>query len=219
MVSPPADRRVYLFTVKPQWDEGGSFKIWKSPSAFAQWIPGVSLEAAQAALGASEEQGVLPAHDTEALLDAVRQLVPAEVLSQAIEESRDALADLGVAGIERIPNDVLRVIDLRAGGTPDLALRFAAGALALDGVFLRAHQGKDDPRYFYVRHPQLPSVAAYVTPRPGDIRIEYRLPGTHETYGVGIARKHALGIVLNLKDEAGLEVALRLLQDALDSTD
>lgn len=219
MVSPPADRRAMLFTVKPQWDEGGSFKIWKSPSAFAQWIPGVSLEAAQAALGASEEQGVLPAHDTEALLDAVCRLVPVEVLSQAIEESRDALAGLGVEGVERIPNDVLRVIDLRTGGSPDLALRFAAGALALQGVFLRAHQGQDDPRYFYVRHPRLSSVAAYATPRPGDVRIEYRLPATHDRYGVGTARNHALGIVLSLKDEAGLDIALRLLGDAISRTE
>ena len=54
---------------------------------------------------------------------------------------------------------------------------------------------------------------------PADLKIEYRLPGTHEMYGVGVARKHTLGVVLSLREEAGLEVALRLLGDALDRTD
>lgn len=75
MVSPPADKRVMLFTVWPQWDEGGSFRIWKSPKAFARWVPGATIEAAQAALGESEDAGVLLAYDTEALLKAVRNLV------------------------------------------------------------------------------------------------------------------------------------------------
>ena len=156
-----------------------------------------------------------PAHDTEALLDAVRRLVPVEALSQAIEESRDALADLGVEGVERIPNDVLRVIDLRAGGSPDLALRFAAGALALDGVFLRAHLGKDDPRYFYVRHPSFPQVVAYMHSAPG--RHQDRVPASAdpETYGVGDLAEQGLRRRATARDDAGIEVALRLLGDAL----
>lgn len=219
MVSPPADRRVYLFTVWPQWDEGGSFKLWKSPSAFAKWLPGVTLEAAQGALGSSEDPDVLLAHDTEALLEAVRRLVPAGALNQTKDERRASLLRLGIENADRIPDDVLRVIDLRASGAPELALRFGSGALALDRVILRAQQSKGDPWYFQVRHPRFSQVVAYVHPRPGDVRIEYRLPGNRDTYGVGVARDNPYGIVLTVREPAGLEVALKLLGDALDRTD
>jgi hypothetical protein len=215
MVSPPTDRRFYLFTVWPQWDNGGSFKLWKSPAAFAKWLPGVDPEAARAALGSSEDAGVLLAHDTDAFLDVVRRLVPVKELSRDLLDRRDQLGDLGVEGVDKIPTDVLHVIDLKAGDAPELALRFAAGALGLEGAFLRAQQGKGDPWYYYVRHPRIPQVVAYVNVRPGSLRIEYRLPGTHETYGVGDARKHAYGIVVKLEDEADLETALRLVADAL----
>lgn len=215
MVSPPTDRRFYLFTVWPQWDDGGSFKIWKSPAAFARWLPGVELETARAALGASEEAGVLLAHDTDAFLDVLRRLVPVKELSAELLDHRDHLADLGVAGVDRIPADVLRVIDLRAPSSPDLALRFAAGALEIHGAFLRPQWGKGDPWYFQVRHPGIPQVVAYVNVRPADLRIEYRLPSTHETYGVGVAREQGYGIVVRLGDEADLDAALRLLRDAL----
>ena len=215
MVSPPADRRVYLITVKPQWDEGGSFKIWKSPSAFAQWLPGVSLEAAQSALGASEEQGVLPAHDTDALLEIVRRLVPVAEPSAEVLEHRDHLVDIGVACAERIPTDVLRVIGLNAPVAPELALRFAAGALELDGTFLRSQLGKGDPWYFYVRHPAFPHVVAYVNVRATAIRIEYRLPQSHETYGLATSRSGDYPIVAKVSIEEHLEAALQLLGDAL----
>lgn len=219
MVSPPTDRRFYLFTVWPQWDDGGSFKIWKSPAAFARWLPGVELETARAALGVSEEAGVLLAHDTDAFLDVLRRLVPVKKLSAELLDHRDHLADLGVAGVDRIPADVLRVIDLRATSSPDLALRFAAGALEMDGAFLRPRWGKGDPWYFQVRHPRIAQVVAYVNVRPSDLRIDYLLPSTHQTYGVGVAREQGYGIVVKLGDEAELDAALRLLGDALDSRD
>ena len=219
MVSPPADRRFYLFTVWPQWDHGGSFKLWKSPAAFAKWLPGVELDAARAALGGSEDAGVLLAHDTDAFVGLLRRLVPVRELSQKLVDQRDHLVALGVAGADKVPHDVLRVIDLRAPGAPDLALRFAAGAIGLDGAFLRSQQGKGDPWYFQVRHPAISQVVAYVNVRPSDLRIEYRLPGTHETYGVGVAREQGYGIVVKLEDEADLETALRLLADALAKRD
>lgn len=216
MVSPPADKRVMLFTVWPQWDEGGSFKIWKSPSAFATWLPGVTLEAAQTALGLSEDAGVLHAHDTEALLDAVRRLVPAGSLNQSSDERRSAIQGVGIDGADQIPDDVLHVIDLRAAGMSEVALRFASGALARDRVLLRAQKSKTgDPWYFQVRHPRFSQVVAYVNPRPGNVRIEYRLPSTNDTYGVATAHDHFYGIVLNLSDESQLGVALQLLDDAI----
>lgn len=219
MVAPPADHRVYLFTVWPQPDDAGSFKLWKSPLAFAKWLPGVTLEAAHAELGLSEDAGVLLAHDTEALLDALRRLLPAGAVGQSAEERRTALGRLGIEALDRIPDDVLRLVELRAGGAPEPALRFAGGALSFDGAYLRAQQSKGDPWYFQVRHPRYSQVVAYAHPRPGEVRIEFRLPSTSETYGVGVARDNFYGVVLTAKDETGIQVALRLLADAFDRQD
>jgi hypothetical protein len=216
MVSPPADKRMYLFTVWPQWDEGGSFRIWKSPAAFVRWVPGLKLESAQAALGSSEEEGVLLAHDTEALLEAIRGLVPTTWAAQPFDERRAEIMALGIDNLDRAPGEVLRLIDHRAGPAPELALRFAGAALAMDGVTLRAQQSKGDPWYFQVRHPNFTQVVAWVYPRPGDVRVEYRLSGTHETYGLAVSRDNPYGIVLTVQDSEGLEAALQLLRDAVD---
>jgi hypothetical protein len=217
MISPPADKRVYLITVWPQRDESGSFRIWKSPAAFARWLPGVTLEAAQSALGSSEEAGVLLAQDTEALLSVVRELVPSDWLAENFDDRRAALLALGIDGLDKVPDGVLRLIDHRSGGDPEIALRFAASALGFDGVSLRPQQSKGDPWYFQVRHPKFGQVVAYASPRPGEIRIEYRLPGTSETYGLAVGRDSLHGIVLTAKDGEGLEVADRLLGDALST--
>jgi hypothetical protein len=126
---------------------------------------------------------------------------------------------LGIDGAERIPDDVLRVIDLRAAATPELALRFASGALALDGVILRAQQSKGDPWYFQVRHPRFGQVVAYVHPRPSELYIQYRLPADHDTYGAAQGRDNFYGIVLTVREPDGLVVALRLLGDAITRTE
>jgi hypothetical protein len=215
MVSPPADRRIYLFTVWPQWDEGGSFRIWKSPSALARWVPGVTLQGAQAALGASEDAGVLPAGQTEQFLAAIRDLVPHDWMTGTFDERRSRLFSLGIEGLENLPDGVLKVIDNRAGGSPEIALKFAAAARARDGVTLRPQQSKSDPWYFQVRHPRFSQVVAYAHPRPGEIRVEYRLPGSHDTYGQAVARDNYYGIVLTARDEEGLKAAEQLLTDAL----
>jgi hypothetical protein len=220
MVSPPSDHRVYLFTVWPQWDEGGSFKLWKSPAAFAKWLPGVTLEAADAALGSSEDPGVLLPHDTEALLEAVGALVPAEAVNLIRNERRAKFTALGIEGLDRIPDDVLHVVDLRAGTTPELSLRFAAGALERNQVFLRAQRSKNgDPWYFQVRHPRFSQVVAYVNPRPGNVKIDYRLSPTNDTHGVAESRDHFYGVVLNMSDDSGLQAAFRLLDDAVNRAD
>jgi hypothetical protein len=215
MMAPPADKRAFLFTVWPQWDEGGSFKLWKSPAAIAKWIPGVTIEAARAALGASEDPGVLLASETEAFLAAVRRLVPAAWQTGSFEERHAELLALGMDGLDKVPEPVLRVIDHRAGGEPMPALRFAAAAIRRDGVYLRPASSKDAPWYFHVRHPRHPQVLVYASPRPGEIHLDFRLPGTHPTYGLATARDGEYGIGLGVRDDQGLEVAMELLGDVL----
>lgn len=219
MVSPPADKRMYLFTVWPQWDEGGSFKLWKSPAAFARWIPDVTLEAAQAALGVSEEAGVLIPRHTEAFLDRIASLTPHEWATTSFDARRAQIIAMGIPNLDSAPGSVLRLIDHRAGPQPEIALQFLGAALGLDGVTVRPQQSKDDPWYFQVRHPTFSQVVAYAHPRPGEVRIEFRLPGSHDTYEMATARGSFHGIVLTARDEAGVRVAARLLEDALAVTD
>lgn len=76
-------------------------------------------------------------------------------------------------------------------------------------------ESQGDPWYFQIRHPKFSQVVAYAHPRPGEIRIEYRLPGTHDTYGIATARDNFYGIVLVARDEAAVQVAIQLLGDAL----
>jgi hypothetical protein len=215
MVSPPTDKRVYLFTVWPQPNEGGSFRIWKSPSNFAKHVPGVTLEAATAALGSSEEAGVLLARDTKALLDAIRALIPAEWTAPSFDERRAALMDLGVPNLDRVPGAILRLIDSRAQPSPEIALQFATQALEVDGIVLQPQESINDPWYFQIRHPSVPQVVAYAHPRPGELRVEYRLPSSHDTYGLATGRENAYGIVLTAHDQEGLSSALALLRDAV----
>ena len=106
----------------------------------------------------------------------------------AFDGRRADLLQLGIDGLERVPDPVLRAIDHRAGGEPLQALRFAAAALGVEGVFLRPANSKDAPWYFQVRHPRFSQVVAYASPRPGEIKVEIRLPGSHDTYGLAEAR-------------------------------
>ena len=215
MVSPPADKRWFLFTVKPQWDEGGSFKIWKSAERFAKWVPGVSVEQAQALLGASEDEGVLLGPDVDAFLDIVRRLVPPEWATPSFELRHSELLQLGIENLDRVPGVVLRLIDRRGKGQPEIALRFAAAALGISGVILRGQESIHEPWYFQVRHPNVNAVVAYAHPFPSEVRIDYRLPGTHEDYGAATIKKGDYGISLLVRDEQRLEIALQLLHDAI----
>ena len=115
-----------------------------------------------------------------------------------------------------IPDDVNRLIEMRASSwTAPLARSLAADAIAIDGVFLRVQSGKGDPWYFQVRHARIPSVVAYVHPRQSELHIEYRLPSSHELYGVAHRRDGSYGIVMKVRQSVDLTVALRLLQDAV----
>jgi hypothetical protein len=218
MVSPPADRRVMLFTVWPQADEGGSFRIWKSPVAFARYVPGVALEAAREALGSSEAPGTLRGTDVDQFLKAVRQLLPAGEMPQVSDDAIDP--DARSVDALGPPAGVVRLIVMRAStSTAPCALRFAEEALALDGVQLRVQQSKGDPWYFQVRHRRFSQVVAYVHPRPSELYIQYRLSSSNETYGVAQARDNFYGIVLKVLELEDLPVALLLLRDALARPD
>jgi hypothetical protein len=115
-----------------------------------------------------------------------------------------------------VPASVLRLIDHRAGDRPDPAFRFAGAALGFEGVVLRPQQSKYDPWYFQVRHPKFSQVVVYASPKPGEIRLEYRLPGTSETYGRAVGRDGMHGIVLTAQDDEDLRVAKLLLADSLN---
>ena len=212
----PLGRGSYLFTLTPKWDEEvGAFRLWKSPQAFAHWIPGLSVETAQAVLGASEEEGTLPREDVGALCEAIRGLVPTSWAPPSFTEYHDQLSEAGLGSLERIPTDVLRLIERRTGSDPLLALRFAAAALAEDGVALRGQRSKNTPWYFQVRHPKFPQVVAYVHTPPGELFVDYRLPQTHDTYGMAVVRNNFYGIRLAIADEASFAVGRQLLRDAL----
>ena len=120
-----------------------------------------------------------------------------------------------------IPDDVVRLIEKRASTSiAEIAMRFAEGAVSLNQIRLQPQKSKyDPPWYFQVRHPKFSQVVAYVHPRPAELHIEYRLPASHPTYGLAVARDHFYGIVLKIQDASGLSVALQLLDDALARTD
>ena len=93
MVSPPRDKRVMLFTVWPQSLDGGSFRIWRSAKAFADYIPGVTEDAARAALGVDNE-GTLLRAEVDGFLDGLSQLLAnSDHAVAASEWSWDRYAD------------------------------------------------------------------------------------------------------------------------------
>ena len=215
MVSPPDDRRSYLFTVWPQAKDGGSFRIWSSPAAFARFFTGVSLTDAQAELGATEGPDVLPAADVDRLLASVRRLVGVPRPGAGLEEVTEPHGDDADAPV--VPAEVEWLMEMRSSPTTaPLVRRLAEEALGMDGVRLRAQSGKGEPSYFQIRHPRFSQVVAYVRPRYDDVYIEYRLPSDWETYGVAKRRENNFyGITFKVEEDRDVDDALRLLRDAL----
>lgn len=214
LLAPPADRRVMLVVLWPQSDDGGSFRIIKSPKSFARFVPGVTLDAAKAALGASEDPGVLFRYDVDALLSAIRSLIP------------EPLETPGTNGEEeeepgRVPVSVHSLIRLRAAPTGiDLAEAFAEAAAAIPGTRLKVQRSSTgDPWYYRIRHPKFGQAVAYIHPRPTDLYVEFRLPQNHATYGVATSRDHFYGILIKAHDESELAVAVQLLNDAIARED
>lgn len=212
MVTPPSDRRVMLFTVWPQGDDGGSFRIWTSPEAFAHSFNGIGLEQARVVLGGSDAAGTLRASDVAPFLDAIAGLVGAKAPSTPTDVAQERP---GVAGT--VPEAVEEVIDHRAGPwISPLARQFAEDAAARDGVILRPNSSKNgQPWYFQVRHPRFRQVVAYAHPRQDELRIDYRLPSESDTYGVAKSQDNFYGVSLRVKEPGDLAIASQLLTDAL----
>ena len=141
----------------------------------------------------------------------------AGLASSAASEPEGLVVDVDEDdGYAAVPEDVRRLIAKRSSPkTQLLARRFALDALRREGVELRAQVSVNSPSYFQVRHRRFNQVVAYVHPRPDELRIEYRLPSTSETYGVAQARDSLYGIVLKVTSPTELEVGARLLDDAL----
>ena len=199
----------YLFTVAPQWEEGGSFAIWRWPGAFVASAPELLLEFVQRQIGASEEKGTLMPFDVE--LRRSRSGTRAYGLGPAEFPRAPGGTSCSRARLPcPIPTDVLRIIEQRAGVDPVMALRFATVASALDGVVLRGQVSKNEPWYFHVRHPKFRQIVAYAHPRPGEIYVDYRLPGTHETYGVATGSDRFYGIGLTASDDQTLAISIQL---------
>ena len=150
------------------------------------------------------------------MIQAIRSLVPAEWAPPSFAEHGAELAEVGLTDLDRIPVDVLKVIEQRAGPDPILALRFADVGAQEEGVILRGQVSKYTPWYFQVRHPRFKQVVAYVHPRPGELYIDYRLPALHDAYGMAIAHDRFYGIGLTVSDDEGFAVAVQLLRDALN---
>jgi hypothetical protein len=50
---------------------------------------------------------------------------------------------------------------------------------------------------------------------PRQVRIAYRLPKDHETYGRATARDNTYGIALSFRSLADVDLAMRLLDDTV----
>jgi hypothetical protein len=210
----PTDRRGWLFTVKPQWEDGGSFGIWKSPEAFSRLVPGSTLERAQSVLGSSEEWGTFAREDTDAIIEAVASLVPDEWRPPTFEESRERLEAAGV-DLAAMPLGVLRVVEQRAADDPVIALKFAGAALREDGVTLKGQNSKGTPWYYQIRHRRFPQVVAYVNVHPGFVVVDYRLSISNATCDEAEARNGLYGVRLAVREDATFDCGIRLLRDAL----
>ncbi len=131
----------------------------------------------------------------------------------------DALVDLrrGVAlGDPRpVPAPVLDVIRSRSGTAlvESIARALAEQATRLP-VELVPHAGAT-PTYFRITLGG--QTLAYVRPRPGEVRVEYRLPHDHWAYGSGFGRDSIYGIGLRIDGQTSFEVGLRLLADAFET--
>ena len=128
MVSPPADKRAYLFTVWPQSAEGGSFRLWPSIEAFMRYYPTIELNDALAELGDEEGPRTLMPADVDRLLASVRRLVgPGATGATEVEVEGTAT--------DGIPAEIDWLIAMRAtADAARVARRFAHEALAMDGV-------------------------------------------------------------------------------------
>jgi hypothetical protein len=108
------------------------------------------------------------------------------------------------------------LIERRATERPDLAIGFAEQAVSREGVHLRAQESKNEATYFQVRSSTLPYVVAYANVFARELKVDFRLPDTHEPYGVAKPRPgNAYGLGVILRDQGQMGAVLQLLDDAL----
>lgn len=171
-ICPPRDKRIALFSVWPN-SEGGSFRLWRSPKAFADFIPGVDADAVRDALG--QEWGSLPASDVPGFLDRLADvLVGAKLVVDSSEWNWERYeTDL------HVPPDRLAIAKALAAGLqsaaaavdPSWTIVFRKGYLALQRPGW-SNVAVIDPHYysttkFSVRVPDVPSVLGLESPYPG----------------------------------------------------
>jgi hypothetical protein len=113
-----------------------------------------------------------------------------------------------------VPQTVLDIIERRSGSAfvRELATAFAEQALRRD-VDLVPHSGSA-PRYFRVVFGG--RTVAYVHPRATAVRVDYRLPGDHWSYGWGFGQDNPRGqIGLDIGGQTAFEVGMTLLDDSI----
>jgi len=103
--------------------------------------------------------------------------------------------------------------------TAPLATAIAQRAGSFPDVELRAQKSRNEPTYFQVRSPKFKQVVAYVNVAPTYVRVDYRLPESHSTYGIAESRDHFYGISLKVQQDADVETAIQLLRDALERSE
>lgn len=109
------------------------------------------------------------------------------------------------------------VIELADGTTSALTrpllVEFVHSVLSDGDVELRRPKS-ETPYYLQIRSPKIKQVIAYVAPSRTHLRIEFRLPAEHNTYGRAEALHGGYGIRLLVRERSDIALALQLTKDA-----
>lgn len=115
----------------------------------------------------------------------------------------------------QVDEAIVAMIGRRAGSQAlaEIAVAFGEQATRREGVELQLHSNPD-PRYYRVVWRG--TTVAYVRPRKGEIRADFRLDVDHWAYGWGFSQDSASGgIGLTMDGQMAFQVGLRLLDDAI----
>jgi hypothetical protein len=115
-----------------------------------------------------------------------------------------------------VPFNIAAFVRTRAAGAFQVvAIGLAMRLAAVEGLELRLQNAKGQPWYFQVRTPRFSQALAYVNVAASSIRIDYRLPKTHDTGGRALARDNFYGIALRVTTESDVDFAMKLFDEAL----
>jgi hypothetical protein len=160
--------------------------------------------------------GGLPKLPWAVVEDAESRAAFLGVFNGIIQRTRDYFTDTAALDSRGVPNEIVEFIRFRSSGPVGaMALEFARRLAALGELELRMQQSKNEPGYFQVRSPRFPQVLAYVNVAPNLLRIDYRLPQDHEADERVVRRDNFYGISLRTADPEDLDLAMRLIDDAL----